>query len=136
MKKSITRSLIIFKETTKITTNDFFLGFSKTIKLLVILLIMKLYARNNIFNLRWRILWKWLTAIIIFYYYYFRNISNSLYQQYQPKFISYSLLIYQLNLPSQYQPLLSWNIHFYIKVFNNMIKPLLHCRETFQFDRW
>ena len=28
-----------------------------------------------------------------------------------------------------------WNIHFYIKVFNNMIKPLLHCRETFQFDR-
>ena len=60
--KSITRSLIIFKKARKIA-NYFlqspievkkllviFLGFLKMIKLVVILFIIKLYARNNIFK--------------------------------------------------------------------------------------
>ena len=47
--KSISRSLIIFKKPRKMT-KDFFLGFLKMIKLLLILFIIKLYAQKNIFK--------------------------------------------------------------------------------------
>ena len=50
--ESITRNLIIFKKPRKMT-NDLiviFLGFLKVIKLLVMLFIIKLYARNNNFR--------------------------------------------------------------------------------------